>query len=487
MREKLGAFSVANGWRLFAIETRSLSAFRIALATLILLDLGLRSRFIAANYTDEGVLPLKLYTKTPFWFEIHTLSGSYAFQLFLFAITAIFATMLLLGYRARIATLACWILVSSLQLRNTYLLDGGDRLLRICLFWSMFLPLGARFSLDCLRRPKSQPQTSHVLSAATIAILLQFVFLYLFAGVTKDGAPWRSTGTAIELVLGDVYWTKPLGHYMSQFPALLAVLTPLVRWFELLGPFILFVPWRTDSARVLGVCAFLLFQLSLWLSIQLNLFSWVASSLTLLFLPASVWDKVAQSRRKPQPQRAAALSPPRAQPVPALVASLVLYALLMNLHSAKLIHLPRGFFKPAQSLGILQDWRMYAPKPADFTYSFTVRGRLSDGQTVDLMQASSHHQWEPIKRLHASYRFRYYLEKKKPNTHRRRYLSWLCRRYNEAQGAYDEAQGDGPTLQKVEYTGIHTEILTAAQRSTSDTKEPWIRRSKAKRKCRGKR
>ena len=42
---------------LFAIDLRSLALFRIAIASLLLVDLVERAQFISINYTDDGVLP----------------------------------------------------------------------------------------------------------------------------------------------------------------------------------------------------------------------------------------------------------------------------------------------------------------------------------------------------------------------------------------------------------------------------------------------
>ena len=54
----------------------------------------------------------------------------------------------MIGYRARLATIACWFLVMSIHNRNPMILSAGDILLRLLLFWAMFLPLGARYSVD---------------------------------------------------------------------------------------------------------------------------------------------------------------------------------------------------------------------------------------------------------------------------------------------------------------------------------------------------
>ncbi len=43
--------------KVFIIDTRSLAAFRIAAALVLLVDLAQRARFLPENYTDQGVLP----------------------------------------------------------------------------------------------------------------------------------------------------------------------------------------------------------------------------------------------------------------------------------------------------------------------------------------------------------------------------------------------------------------------------------------------
>ena len=56
--------------------------------------------------------------------------------------------MLVLGWKTRFATIASWVLLLSLQNRNTMILSGEDNLALLLLFWGMFLPLGARYSVD---------------------------------------------------------------------------------------------------------------------------------------------------------------------------------------------------------------------------------------------------------------------------------------------------------------------------------------------------
>ncbi|OYR43122.1 HTTM domain-containing protein, partial [Halorubrum sp. Hd13] len=131
-----------------AVDLRALAAFRIGLATLLLADLARRSRSLTAFYTDYGVLPRRAYvvdySTTPL---PHTLSGEPWAAALLFAVAGAFALALLVGYRTRAVTLVSWLLLLSVQARNPMVLNAGDSLLRMLLFWSVFLPLGARWSV----------------------------------------------------------------------------------------------------------------------------------------------------------------------------------------------------------------------------------------------------------------------------------------------------------------------------------------------------
>ena len=139
---------------LFGIDLRSLALFRIAIALLLLIDLASRLRLLSANYTDAGAHPrstaLLAYAMDGLP-SLYMLGGSTRFALALFLVAGVAAVLLGIGWRTRIATVVSWLLLDSLHSRHLLLLDGGDYLLRCLLFWSIFLPLGARGSFDARR------------------------------------------------------------------------------------------------------------------------------------------------------------------------------------------------------------------------------------------------------------------------------------------------------------------------------------------------
>src|SRR6185312_7530268 len=129
------------------------------------------------HYTDVGLLPRAIaiveYAQYGF-LSLHLLGGTNVTQSVLFVIAAVFAVGLLLGYRTRLMTVVSWILLVSLHNRNPIILDAGDVLLRLLLFWSMFLPLGAAYSIDgVLTNLGARHPPTRIVSMASVALIIQ--------------------------------------------------------------------------------------------------------------------------------------------------------------------------------------------------------------------------------------------------------------------------------------------------------------------------
>jgi len=144
---------------LVGIDLRSLALLRITAAVFLLIDLADRARLLITNYTDAGAHP-RAVALTYYQYglpSLHLMAGSARVQLALFVLAGIAAALLAVGWRTWIATFVSWYLLGSLHARNELVLDGGDYVLRHLLFWSLFLPLGARWSLDARGRPERRP------------------------------------------------------------------------------------------------------------------------------------------------------------------------------------------------------------------------------------------------------------------------------------------------------------------------------------------
>jgi hypothetical protein len=71
----------------------------------------------------------------------------------------------------------------SLNARNPIINSGADAVMRVLLFWSMFLPTHIRRSLD--RKNKPKPANPTFFSRATIGLVVQVASIYIRNYVVK--------------------------------------------------------------------------------------------------------------------------------------------------------------------------------------------------------------------------------------------------------------------------------------------------------------
>eukprot|EP01104_Vermistella_antarctica_P017272 TRINITY_DN6094_c0_g2_i1.p1 TRINITY_DN6094_c0_g2~~TRINITY_DN6094_c0_g2_i1.p1 ORF type:complete len:491 (-),score=120.78 TRINITY_DN6094_c0_g2_i1:172-1644(-) len=135
---------------LVALDLRSLALYRVLMAVSVLADMWYRSYYLSAHYTDDGLWSrqnavdhgsmneISLYTACGGWYSVS----------FLFLVNIFAACCLLIGYHSRLAVVWIWFNTVCLQNRNTVILNGGDVVMRMLLFWSMCLPLAEVCSVD---------------------------------------------------------------------------------------------------------------------------------------------------------------------------------------------------------------------------------------------------------------------------------------------------------------------------------------------------
>jgi len=397
---------------LFGIDVRSLALFRMGAALAILVDLLIRATDLTAHYTDTGALPraaLRELQPGVAWFVAHVLSGSPVWQGLLFLLAAGFAVLLLIGYRTRLATCASWLLLASVQQRAPFVMNGGDNVLRLMLFWSLFVPLGACWSLDRARQAPTVRHPQRLLSAGTVALLSQVVFVYVFAGLLKSSdAAWQH-GTALFHALHVDKMVTRFGQVLGSLPPdVLTLATRAVHWVELVGPAALFVPVATGPLRTAAVVVFALLQLSFGLSLELGLFPWICTVALAPFLPTWFWEQLnsrLRTRAYAQPKAVdsgevpkhrissrASWSARRLGPVRpswiggTCVALLLGYTALWNLGTLEGsdVRLPKQARWLGRMLWINQHWGMFTEMLEKDDTWLVIPGRLADGTEVDL-------------------------------------------------------------------------------------------------------
>jgi hypothetical protein len=255
--------------RYFTADPRALGVGRIALAVVLLLDLGRRARGLEHWYTNRGLLPNHtVLWKPPF---------EYTFSLFFtvshtgeavigFALCAAAYLLLLVGFRTKVAQLLSLVAVLSLHGRNEFIQNGGDAVLGELALWTCFLPTGRRYSIDAVRAARDRQAgligaadaTAPVVSLGVFVLIGQLATIYAFNALQKTGATWRA-GSVVHYMLhqdcNDTWlavWLRP--HFtlpMSQAFTWTAWATEGILPLLLLCPFA--QRWTRRAAVVLVV------------------------------------------------------------------------------------------------------------------------------------------------------------------------------------------------------------------------------------------
>lgn len=284
---------------MIGIDLRTLALFRALLGLLLLASVLGCCSDLGVFWTDDGVMPRRwLVEADSRWrLSLYLVNGQSWFVALLLALQAGFALMLALGWRTRLATVASFALWVSLLNRNPLVLNGGDLLLCCLLFWAMFLPLGARHSVDVALSTAPPPKDDLHMSGASVGLLTQAMSVYFFSALLKSGSEWWPDFSAVYYALMIDRHVLPLGHWLLNFPGVLTALSAYVYFLELLGPLLIFSPYLLRPLRLALLLAFVAMQLGFLLCLRLGLFPLVSLTALVPFIGGWIWDAAARRRR----------------------------------------------------------------------------------------------------------------------------------------------------------------------------------------------
>ncbi|NQZ96564.1 MAG: HTTM domain-containing protein, partial [Myxococcales bacterium] len=373
--------------------------------------------------------------------ELHALGGSAAYEVALFAVAAGFALLLLVGRFTRVATVGCFVLTASLHFRNPFILLGFDHILRVALFWSMFLPLGDTWSLDA-RRARRAPRSRTHASVASAALLLQVALIYFMAGLAKTGDVWLESFTAIEWVLHDTSWAFDHAQGFLAFPALLRGLTVATLVLEIGAPVLLLSPLFSGPVRTFGVCALLGLQLGIGSLMDLYLFPLVNLVLLVGLLPSFGWERLTALRAElPTPRPSAPPGVRHRLRDAFVVASLLLVVLLNASYVIPSVAVPGPLHWAIHAIGLHQRWELYGPEPRRADKQPTFAALLQNGERVGLDTESESESWRVVRDIEGHYRYRLFTvfsldrDFEVHEILRPVYAQWICDRWNRAATA----------------------------------------------------
>lgn len=430
----------------YALDPRSLAVFRIAVGLVVLVDLIRRFQHSLALYSDAGMLPRAdaIPSLGQYRWSLLFSSGSPEFTSAIFLIGMVSAVAMILGWKTRFATILLWVILFSIQTRNHHLSSGADTLIRVSMFWAMFLPLGKMWSLDRYLAPRQkQPSDSNsnvgtFASVATFALILQTASVYLFTAIMKDGPRWTEEGTALYYALGARDLSTGLGEWVFQNvpESILTSLTYGTLLLEFAVPILILLPLRSGWVRTVGVLLIVSLQLGILATMTVGLFPAISIASAIGILPKWFWENVVArvpfrfygSRLQakfpnvsttlgglmPQPrsERVLAHDSPRAGESAlasdgqrmhfvnaphvdrsristilgnSLAALSIVLMMAWNVQSVSSYESPQPIRNAAIATGLYQTWSMFAPGPQMSSIWFVAEGELESGEVVDLM------------------------------------------------------------------------------------------------------
>ena len=387
----------------FGIDLRSLAAFRIGLGLLILLDLWGRAKTLRTHYTGEGAFPRELAAEYGFdvpFFRLFLLSEDVRVQAALFLVFALLAVLLVLGWRTRLVSVLVFVCLASLVRRNHFVCHTGDTWLKALAFWAMFLPLGARLSLDARAGRAYSSAAPRHLDLATSGVVLQIALFYWGAGFLKAQYDVWHEGQSVWIFTHVVEYTRPFGAWLGQFEGLCRLLTFATLVLEMGAVFLILFPFGQRWLRTALFVVLAGFHLTLWATIHIGIFQLVCIVANTLLLPSEAWDALA--RRLPflalAPAPAGRSGPGHRLAQAALVPALLLVLVSNANTSAKaalgtahdrehpgLVRLPRALDELGKQLSLVQNWNMFTDIGELYFGWFLVLGQTEEGEFVDVL------------------------------------------------------------------------------------------------------
>ena len=207
MRESLEARarSGVSLWDRFwftPVETSTLALFRIAVGIVVLGWTLALAPSLYAFYSRDGILPgYPDYEGTFAWGLLEWFPSNGAITLFYFALLMASICMLV-GFGTRVATLIVFVCMVSFAHRNPWVLNSGDLLVQLLVFYLLLAQAGAALSIDRWLKPRA-PFWEFPRRAIWPLRLVQVQVTIVYIAAVWDklrGATWND-GTAVSYAL----------------------------------------------------------------------------------------------------------------------------------------------------------------------------------------------------------------------------------------------------------------------------------------------
>ncbi len=286
------------------LDLRPLGLFRITfgfLLTIAVLDIGPILRDILS---DEGLMPRSALLggiARANRFSVFDVAGPLWVTLALWAIAVAACACLTVGWHTRIAGLLAFFFVCGLHERNLLAFDGADNVIRVMLFWMLFMPLGARYSVDAVKRAaRGLPTFTHAPAFVMRLGQIQICWVYLNSFIHKwgGGNTWHD-GTALHYALGlEHLFTRDLGQWLFNKPWFYVPGTYFTDVVECAFLIFAFFPFWQPKLKAAAIAGGVALHAGIWATMNVGNFSYLMPlAYPLLFEPEWAEWVIAQTRR----------------------------------------------------------------------------------------------------------------------------------------------------------------------------------------------
>jgi Vitamin K-dependent gamma-carboxylase len=278
--------AVGAAWNRFwftPVETSTLALFRIAVGLVVLGWTLALAPSLYAFYSRDGILPTYPdYEGTLAWGLLEWFPGDAAVTILYFALL-LASICVLVGFAARIATLIVFVCMVSFAHRNPWVLNSGDLLVQLLVFYLLLAPAGDGLSVDrWLKRDRQFWEFSRRSIWPLRLVQVQVTILYITAVWDKvRGSTWND-GTAVSYALrigdlerfpvpGFVTDSLILANLMTFGTLAIEFALAILVWNRVLRPWVL----------LLGV----LLHLGIDYGVRVGFFSWAVFVAYVAFIP----------------------------------------------------------------------------------------------------------------------------------------------------------------------------------------------------------
>ncbi|MEM6790181.1 MAG: HTTM domain-containing protein [Myxococcota bacterium] len=305
-------------------DLRTLGLWRIVIGLFLIVDTLRHAAEIRFFYSNEGLFQNHWHLFSPtaeFNWSLLTAFSTPTGVTIAFAAALVCFACFTVGFKTRAFNALSLVWVVSIDQRLLLRENGGYIVVVLLAFWSLFLPMGARFSVDRWRRRgrARRGMSPHAIatdpraerpagagrgyrSLAVALVLFNFASIYIFNVVNKFGTTWRS-GQTVHYVLHLDRMVTPLAVWAREllpYPVTV-VITWSVLVVEALIAMCILWPSQRRFLRPIALLLLVPLHTSFGVMMRLGPFSWAMIAFSVFLVAPVHWEMLGRWFRRRTP------------------------------------------------------------------------------------------------------------------------------------------------------------------------------------------